>query len=303
MGRSGSREQWEDLYRKMWRPAESSEVAGHQGLHVSVLQKRLWELNWSIRWVQVSVTFQKVNLQSPIIMNRLSGWICTDLQVELYAQLWALYFQEDAGPLEKVWKIALRTSSDSIIQPSREDWRNHSDLADQTENRSFQICKMQLHKGRINRSCLQWAEAVLIGLRCCKEDWDKITRKLYLRKITQQCYSLPEEAEDCSPLEAFKNGSTNIQQQWHRAKEKGWPAPLPCCKTRWFYISIMIRNAVFENGKWELRGLWNGLVKDRRANYKFLKCFKARKSERMAEWPGMPATKEEARRHKTLLGS
>lgn len=45
MGRSGSREQWEDLYRKMWRPAESSEVAGHQGLHVSVLQKRLWELN------------------------------------------------------------------------------------------------------------------------------------------------------------------------------------------------------------------------------------------------------------------
>lgn len=133
MGRSGSREQWEDLYRKMWRPAESSEVAGHQGLHVSVLQKRLWELNWSIRWVQVSVTFQKVNLQSPIIMNRLSGWICTDLQVELYAQLWALYFQEDAGPLEKVWKIALGTSSDSIIQPSREDWRNHSDLADQTE--------------------------------------------------------------------------------------------------------------------------------------------------------------------------
>lgn len=28
MGRSGTREQWEDLYRQMWRPAESSEVAG-----------------------------------------------------------------------------------------------------------------------------------------------------------------------------------------------------------------------------------------------------------------------------------
>lgn len=28
MGRSGPREQWEDLYRQMWRPAESSEVAG-----------------------------------------------------------------------------------------------------------------------------------------------------------------------------------------------------------------------------------------------------------------------------------
>lgn len=59
----------------------------------------------------------------------------------------------------------------------------------------------------------------------------------------------------------------------------------------------MIRNVVFKNGKWELRGLWKELVKDRKANYKFLKCFKAKKSERVDVWAGMPATKGAARRH------
>lgn len=53
----------------------------------------------------------------------------------------------------------------------------------------------------------------------------------------------------------------------------------------------------------ENSGLWKELVKDRKANYKFLKCFKARKSERARVWAGMPATKGAARRHKTLLGS
>lgn len=70
------------------------------------------------------------------------------------------------GRLKKLWWF------------SRADWRKL------LENKSFQICTMQLHKGTINRSCLQWAEEVLIGLRCCKEDWNGIARKLYLGKIT-----------------------------------------------------------------------------------------------------------------------
>lgn len=140
-----------DLKRALrWQEWLTGEI--HQWLLVSaVLQKRLWELNWCMRWVQVSVTLWRANL-SPSIMNRLSGWICTGLQVEHCAQLWALHVQVDAGPLEKVWKIALGTSSDSVTQPLREDWRNHGDLADQTKGscskpRVFKYVKCSCTKG------------------------------------------------------------------------------------------------------------------------------------------------------------
>lgn len=94
MGRSGPREQQVDPYRQMPRPAETCEVAG------LINRENMSEITWpgicsteedlvvkmEHKVAQVGITLQRANLSLGSI-TRLSGWLCTGLQVEHCVQL------------------------------------------------------------------------------------------------------------------------------------------------------------------------------------------------------------------------
>lgn len=156
---------------------------------------------------------------------------------------------------------------------------------------------MQLHKGRVNWSCLQWAEEVVIGLSYYKEDSDEISRKLYLGKITKPWKHLRGEAEDCLPLEAFKNWLEKYPAGMTQREKKRVFCSTPMLQG--MIILHICHDKEFSiwrlNGKWELGGLSEELAKDRKANYKFLKCFKAQKPEWVGVWAGMPWNEESSK--------
>lgn len=131
MGRSGPREKWADQYRQMLRHAETCKVAGL--INRGSTSLTMWpdscsteedlgikmEHKVNTSWCHFAKGKSQLGQYEQAFW--LAGWLCTGLQVEHCVQLWALYFQKDAGQLEKGWKRALGTNSDSVTQPARED--------------------------------------------------------------------------------------------------------------------------------------------------------------------------------------